>query len=87
MGQSLDLVPGFLKTGGKILSRYCCDIAAKVRSISAPKNDESAKFPARSIRNFEKIFTRGGEIVILVETCMNNEEIPVCSVSISKDLY
>jgi hypothetical protein len=40
-------------------------------------------FPARSIRIFEKIFTRGGEIVILVETCMNIEGIPVYSVSFS----
>ena len=66
-----------------IMPRHC----RKCLLYQCSKNEESMNFPARSIRIFEKIFTRGGEIVILVETCMNTEGIPVCSVSISKELY
>ncbi len=50
-------------------------------SYKCSKNEESIKFPARSIRIFEKIFTRGGEIAILVEGGMNTEGISVGSYS------
>ena len=44
VGQSLDLVPGFLKVGKIILPRYCRDIAANICSISAPKMEGASAF-------------------------------------------